>query len=213
MFVSLTLSLFQACQKPLIGMRVKLAPGVPTFIRELTEPVKEYRRPPPLIGTILKVVGDPLEQKRNHSFKYRSCYHTLGVNYPIAMWCDVRWDAPAGGQEVSITGYHTGRFGMMYLWMVDEEEDPMNDPRNIALREDKAKQLALQAAVAKRLRDRALIFPEIKGASQTQGPGVQQSRPESANGSGGSRTPGTGFTPRYWADSQARLQRETNNPF
>jgi hypothetical protein len=53
------------------GMRVKLSDHVPGFIRDLSEPAHAnkyggYARPPPLIGTIVRVVGDPLEQKREH---------------------------------------------------------------------------------------------------------------------------------------------------
>ena len=52
-------------------MRVKLSDHVPGFIRDLSEPAHAnkyggYVRPPPLIGTIVRVVGDPLEQKRAH---------------------------------------------------------------------------------------------------------------------------------------------------
>ena len=68
---------------------MKLASNVPEFIRELTEPVVKYRRPPPLIGTVVRVVGDPTEQKRVHDFKYRRCHETAQV-YPVVMWCDVR---------------------------------------------------------------------------------------------------------------------------
>ena len=147
------------CPMPVIGMRVQLAAEVPGFIRELTEPgVRNahggYRRPPPLIGTVVKVVGDPLEQKRVHTFKYRRC-NQMGATYPVAMWCDVRWDAPASGAEVTTTGYHTGRFGLHYLVRVDAADDPMNDPKNIRLREEKAKQLELQEAVARRVRAKA----------------------------------------------------------
>jgi hypothetical protein len=147
------------CPMPVIGMRVKLAAEVPGFIRELTEPgVRNayggYRRPPALIGTVVKVVGDPLEQKRVHTFKYRRCNQT-GATYPVAMWCDVRWDAPASGTEVTTTGYHTGRFGLHYLVLVDAADDPMNDPKNIRLRKEKAEQLELQEAVARRIRAKA----------------------------------------------------------
>jgi hypothetical protein len=193
------------CPTPCIGMRVKLAPEVPGFIRELTEPVVRYRRPPPLIGTVVRVVGDPLEQKRVHTFKYRRCNQTGHANHPVAMWCDVRWDAPAGGAEATVTGYHTGRFGLHYLLRVDEADDPNNDPKNIRLREEKAKQLELQEAVARRVRARALIVPD-------DAPSGSGSRPATRDGersagtmtpSSGARTPGSGFTPRYWGEGQA----------
>lgn len=191
-------------------MRVKLQKDVPVFIRDLTEPAVRYRRPPPLIGTVVKVVGDPLEEKRIHHFKYRRCNQTGHAKYPIAMWCDVRWDAPAKGDEVTITGYHTGRFGMHYLKLVTEDEDPRNDPRNIALREDVQRQLALNEAVAQRFQARAVAGAdndrESASASSSRLPSAKGSRPRSADGSNGSRTPGTGHTPRYWADSQASTQ-------
>jgi len=188
-------------------MRVKLQNDVPVFIRDLTEPAVRYRRPPPLIGTVVKVVGDPLEEKRTHDFKYRRCNQTGRAKYPVAMWCDVRWDAPAKGQEVTITGYHTGRFGMHYLKLVTEDEDPRNDPRNIALREDVQRQLALNDAVAQRFQARAVAGADNDRESATTSssrlPSAKGSRPRSADDSNGSRTPGTGHTPRYWADSQA----------
>jgi hypothetical protein len=180
------------------GMRVKLSPEVPVFIRDLTEPAVKYRRPPPLIGTVVKVVGDPMEQKHVHEFKYRRCNQTNRSDLPIAMWCDVLWDAPANGQEITITGYHTGRFNLHYLWLVAEEDDPFNDHKNVRLREETAKKRELQEAIAKRVRERVsdTMLPAVKGATG------EQSRPAS-----GTRTPGSGFTPRYWSESQAATEQ------
>lgn len=193
-------------------MRVKLQKDVPTFIRDLTEPAVRYRRPPPLIGTVVNVVGDPLEQKRTHNFKYRRCNQTGHAKYPVAMWCDVRWDAPPTGQEVTITGYHTGRFGMHYLKLVTEDEDPRNDPRNVALRKEMQRQLELKEAIAKQFQARSVHGVEFEHKDPASGdgsrlPSAKGSRPRSGDkGSTGSRTPGTGHTPRYWADSQASTE-------
>ena len=240
-----------SCPKPTIGMRVKLAKDVPTFLRDLSEPAVRnltggHRRPPPLIGTVVRVVGDPLEQKRVHSFKYRRCNQSGKAVYPCAMWCDVRWDAPSKGEEVTITGYHTGRFGMHYLLLVTEEEDIANHPKNIRLREENEAQLALKEAVAQRVMDRAqsnatLDKAErdndedtVDGGAETDTvnddrapvqdvdstgadtrpktgsvsrPATKASSRSSRKGSSaGSRTPGQGFTPRYWADSQASTE-------
>ena len=194
------------CPTPVVGMRVKLAAEVPGFIRELTEPVVRYRRPPPLIGTVVRVVGDPLEQKRVHTFKYRRCNQTGHASYPVAMWCDVRWDAPAGGVETTVTGYHTGRFGLHYLLRVDEADDPKNDPKNIRLREEKAKQLELQEAVARRVRAQALVIPvdDVPPGSGSR-PGTRDGDRSAGatTPSSGARTPGQRFTPRYWGEGQA----------
>lgn len=169
-----------------------------------------YRRPPPLIGTVVKVVGNPLEQRRTHHFKYRRCNQTGHAKYPVAMWCDVRWDAPANGEEVTITGYHTGRFGMHYLRLVTEDEDPRNDPRNVALREEMRRQLALKEAVAQQFRTRSALGHEAtnSGDDSSRLPSAKGSRPRSADkaSSTGSKTPGMGHTPRYWADSQAATE-------
>jgi hypothetical protein len=181
-------------------MRVKLAKDVPTFLRDLTEPAVRYRRPPPLIGTVVNVVGDPLQQKRNYSFKFRRCNQSGHTVYPCAMWCDVRWDAPANGEEITVTGYHTGRFGMHYLVLVPTEEDPENDPKNVKLREDTEKHLAMQEAIAARVRERAISESRPSTGKSSV------SRPSTGKSSRGSRTPGDGFTPRYWQGSQAATE-------
>jgi len=148
---------------------------------------------------------------------------------PIAMWCDVRWDAPRvkwdlikreflpdeDGKEETCTGYNTGRFGLYYLLVVDEKDDPNNDPKNIRLRQEKAKRLEHLEAIAAQVRERAspgrkksegegeIHLPEVNGAVPRPTSGASSSSGKSRSSSASSvRTVGSGYTPRYWADSQ-----------
>mmetsp|Transcript_37650 Transcript_37650/g.58776 ORF Transcript_37650/g.58776 Transcript_37650/m.58776 type:complete len:265 (-) Transcript_37650:115-909(-) len=92
---------------PEIGMRVRLAPGVPKFLSSLSEKKFQNR-----LGTVTAVKCNPLRDQ-----------------HPTSVWCDVQWDIPEGfiGGATKVSGYHTGRFGNFHLLLVDSKADVPRD--------------------------------------------------------------------------------------